>query len=44
LQADSVLLQQYEALKYQLAAKFLDDREAYTSAKSDFVMSIVNSE
>lgn len=43
LRANPMLLQQYESLKYKLAAKFPDDREAYTAAKSDFVMSVINS-
>lgn len=42
LRADSSLVQQYEALKYKLAAQFCNDREAYTAAKSDFVMSVLN--
>jgi GrpB-like predicted nucleotidyltransferase (UPF0157 family) len=42
LRKSPALAQQYEVLKYKLAAQFRDDREAYTAAKEEFVMSIVN--
>jgi len=34
---DSILAQEYVALKFALAARFPDDREAYTDAKSEFI-------
>lgn len=37
LRADPVLTQEYAALKRALAARFPDDREAYTDAKSEFI-------
>lgn len=37
LRADSVLAAEYMALKRALAARFPDDREAYTDAKSEFI-------
>ena len=37
LRADAALTQQYQDLKYDLAAKFWNDREAYTAAKAEFV-------
>ncbi len=37
LRADPRLAREYEALKRSLAARYQDDRESYTSAKSDFV-------
>jgi GrpB-like predicted nucleotidyltransferase (UPF0157 family) len=30
----------YEALKYDLAARFPDDRECYTAAKSDYIEAV----
>lgn len=36
------LAQEYEELKYKLAAQFRNDREVYTEAKSEFVMSVIN--
>ena len=41
LRAEPGLVQQYAALKRQLAAEHADDREAYTDAKSDFVRSVL---
>jgi GrpB-like predicted nucleotidyltransferase (UPF0157 family) len=41
LRGDSGLVQQYVALKQQLAAEHADDREAYTAAKTDFVRSVL---
>ena len=32
---------EYAALKYQLAEKYRDDREAYTDSKSDFIRNIL---
>jgi GrpB-like predicted nucleotidyltransferase (UPF0157 family) len=37
LRADPVLADEYAALKRALAARYRDDREAYTEAKSEFV-------
>lgn len=37
LRADRVLAREYVALKRALAARFPDDREAYTDAKSEFI-------
>jgi GrpB-like predicted nucleotidyltransferase (UPF0157 family) len=37
LRAQPELRQRYELLKYELAQKYRNDREAYTAAKRDFV-------
>ena len=37
LRADRVLREEYAALKRSLAQSFRDDRDAYTSGKSDFI-------
>ena len=37
LRADPVLVREYVALKRSLAARFPEDREAYTAAKSKFI-------
>ncbi len=37
LREDSALAAEYEALKRELATRFLDDRMGYTDAKTDFV-------
>ena len=37
LRADPTLAAEYASLKHELAARFRDDREAYTDAKSDFI-------
>lgn len=37
LRSDPVLAREYVALKHALAARFPDDREAYTDAKSEFI-------
>ncbi len=42
LRANPALAQQYQKLKYELAAKHRDDREAYTDAKSDFIVSVTS--
>jgi GrpB-like predicted nucleotidyltransferase (UPF0157 family) len=41
LRGDPGQVQQYAALKRQLAAEHADDREAYTAAKTDFVRSVL---
>lgn len=41
LRADAGLAAEYAALKRGLAARFADDREAYTDAKSDFVRRVL---
>jgi len=41
LRRDPGLVQQYAALKRQLATEHADDREAYTAAKTDFVRSVL---
>ncbi|MBO0803357.1 MAG: GrpB family protein [Nocardiopsaceae bacterium] len=41
LRADAALARSYEAHKRRLAAKFADDREAYTAAKSSFVAHVL---
>ncbi len=41
LRASSDLAQQYQRLKYKLAAKHRDDREAYTQAKADFIAGVL---
>jgi len=37
LRADAELAAEYVALKHRLAARFEDDREAYTRAKAAFI-------
>jgi len=41
LRADPVLAARYEILKRSLAALHADDREAYTKAKTGFILSVV---
>ena len=41
LRADPATARKYVRLKQELAHRFLDDREAYTAAKSGFVAAIV---
>ena len=41
LQAHPAIARQYEALKLQLRKLFEHDRDAYTSAKADFIMTCV---
>jgi GrpB-like predicted nucleotidyltransferase (UPF0157 family) len=41
LRAHADVARQYETLKQQLAARFADDRDAYTEAKADFILEIV---
>ena len=41
LRADPAKARAYEALKLVLAAKFPDDRAAYTSGKSEFVAKVL---
>ena len=41
LRADDKLAQQYNLLKNELAARFTDDREAYTEAKATFVEAVI---
>lgn len=43
LRADSRLAEEYAQLKYRLAAKYREDREAYTEAKSVFVYRVLKS-
>ncbi len=40
--ADSALAQRYAKLKRDLAARYGDDREAYTDAKRAFVQTVIN--
>jgi GrpB-like predicted nucleotidyltransferase (UPF0157 family) len=42
LRADSRLAAEYFSLKVKLAARFGDDREGYTDAKSSFIQSVVH--
>jgi GrpB-like predicted nucleotidyltransferase (UPF0157 family) len=37
LRKDTKLAKEYESLKQQSAARFLDDRESYTESKTDFI-------
>jgi hypothetical protein len=37
LRADAALARRYAEPKHELAQRFLDDREAYTAGKADFV-------
>jgi GrpB-like predicted nucleotidyltransferase (UPF0157 family) len=41
LRADSALAQRYAALKRSLAARYADDREAYTAAKGNFIRAVL---
>jgi GrpB-like predicted nucleotidyltransferase (UPF0157 family) len=41
LRGDAALRAEYTELKQSLAARFRDDREAYTAAKTDFVARVV---
>jgi GrpB-like predicted nucleotidyltransferase (UPF0157 family) len=43
LRGDAKLRDAYASLKDELAAKFPEDREAYTNANSDFVQSVLRS-
>jgi GrpB-like predicted nucleotidyltransferase (UPF0157 family) len=42
LRSDTTLAADYAALKRNLAAKYADDREAYTAAKSDFIRAVLD--
>lgn len=42
LRADSVLAERYATLKRDLAARYGDDREAYSDAKQAFVHTVIN--
>ncbi len=44
LRADPRLAVEYFSLKVELAARFGDDREGYTDAKSSFIQSVVHRE
>lgn len=43
LRADSKLAGEYAQLKYHLANKYREDREAYTASKSEFVHRVIKS-
>jgi len=43
LRGDDRLARAYEAVKRQAAARHHDDREAYTSAKTQFIMEVLAS-
>jgi len=43
LRADARLAQEYARLKYDLAGRYRDDREAYTQSKSPFVHRVLAS-
>lgn len=43
LRADARLAQEYAQLKFSLASKYRDDREAYTQSKSGFVHRVLES-
>lgn len=42
LRADADLSKRYEQLKVDLAERYRSDRESYTDAKTDFIMSVVD--
>ena len=42
LRENSSLAQQYETLKLELAARYPDDREAYTQSKGPFIASVLS--
>ncbi len=44
LRADPDLVQRYAALKHELAARFPDDREAYTDAKAGFIQAALSAQ
>jgi GrpB-like predicted nucleotidyltransferase (UPF0157 family) len=44
LRADPRLAAEYFSLKVELAARFGDDREGYTDAKSSFIQSVIHRE
>ena len=41
LRADPVTAREYVKLKYELARRYKDDREAYTAAKSQFIAAVL---
>jgi GrpB-like predicted nucleotidyltransferase (UPF0157 family) len=41
LRANSELANQYQTLKYRLAARFIDDREGYTKNKWPFINNVI---
>jgi GrpB-like predicted nucleotidyltransferase (UPF0157 family) len=41
LRSDEACAAEYEALKLRLAARFREDREAYTAAKAEFILATV---
>ena len=43
LRADPRVAADYAALKRKLAARFAQDRESYTEAKSDFIRNVLGS-
>jgi GrpB-like predicted nucleotidyltransferase (UPF0157 family) len=43
LRADAHLAREYAELKYSLASKYRDDREAYTQSKTGFVHEVLES-
>jgi GrpB-like predicted nucleotidyltransferase (UPF0157 family) len=42
LRADAVIAQRYAVLKQELAARFSSDREAYTRAKTEFILTVLH--
>ena len=40
LRTDPTLAAQYETIKYDLAKRHADDREAYTAAKAEFIKAV----
>ncbi|MEX2107025.1 MAG: bifunctional GNAT family N-acetyltransferase/GrpB family protein [Solirubrobacterales bacterium] len=42
LRAHPEIAREYASLKHDLAARFRDDREAYTDAKADFIRKVLN--
>ncbi|MCB9991464.1 MAG: GrpB family protein [Rhodospirillales bacterium] len=42
LRADPVLAKAYQDLKYDLAAKYRDDRDGYTEAKTEFIKKVIS--
>jgi len=44
LRSNPLLVKQYSELKYHLVEKYTNDRESYTEAKSNFIISILKEE
>ena len=43
LRSDAAIVQRYAVLKQELATRFSSDREAYTRAKTEFILTVLHS-